>query len=180
MDWRTQAACLDAPDPDIFHPEPGQAAARREALTYCARCPVVAECKADGEGLPGVWGGVWTSPLNASFTVRLPTRDWQFELGERRAGQPYSVTVCNLDECLNLLPPSRPGRRPQRYCCTSHTALAKRQAVRPRDADGSPLQPSLAVLVRRTKLLNAERRRQRRMEAARSEDAHVVDASHPR
>jgi hypothetical protein len=46
-DWRARAACRGV-DPEIFFPvaETGPVLARQEAhaLSYCARCPVVAEC----------------------------------------------------------------------------------------------------------------------------------------
>ena len=60
-------ACRDVDDPNIFHPEAlgqGVAAATAEALTHCARCPVVAVCLdfADsiesGQTAHGIWGGL--------------------------------------------------------------------------------------------------------------------------
>lgn len=61
-------ACWDAPDPDVFFPDPNDEAGARKALAYCARCPVQAACLAGaverGEWY-GVWGGVRQGQLQA-------------------------------------------------------------------------------------------------------------------
>lgn len=54
-DWRTQAACRDLPT-RLFYPQRGRQADLAKGV--CERCPVAAQCKADGEREPyGVWGG---------------------------------------------------------------------------------------------------------------------------
>jgi hypothetical protein len=59
-EWKSRAACGDAPDPEIFFDPHGHIA---DALAYCNRCPVVAECveTARDEREHGIWGGLlWT------------------------------------------------------------------------------------------------------------------------
>lgn len=51
-DWHTIAACRGA-DTAIFF----DAQRVREALAYCATCPVSDACKRAGDGEAGVWGG---------------------------------------------------------------------------------------------------------------------------
>jgi hypothetical protein len=63
--WYERAECRGAPT-DVFFPvyenAPG---AFDEALSYCARCPVRAECLEAGQREPcGMWGG--TSPAERS------------------------------------------------------------------------------------------------------------------
>jgi len=56
LDWHDNAACVDA-DPELFYP--GPYVHPSEALTLCARCPVIDEClewALHYEG-HGVWGG---------------------------------------------------------------------------------------------------------------------------
>lgn len=56
--WRAKAACLEA-DPETFFPEKegrsGQVRdqMREEAKAYCARCPVVGDCRAYGDAVEG-------------------------------------------------------------------------------------------------------------------------------
>lgn len=59
--WRRHAVCAQPGiATSLFFPERGAVAALDRAVTVCARCPVRAECAAEGEavGAPGVWGGV--------------------------------------------------------------------------------------------------------------------------
>lgn len=44
--WRDRAGCADA-DPELFSPLPGDVATIQQALAFCGRCPVAAECGAD-------------------------------------------------------------------------------------------------------------------------------------
>jgi hypothetical protein len=66
--WEDRAACLDAPDPEVFFPvQLGGRPARgkphpmiRQALVYCDVCPVRRECLWEGISNMenwGVWGG---------------------------------------------------------------------------------------------------------------------------
>lgn len=59
-DWTRHAACREAPDPEIFFPAHGnirKAPSVRLAKSYCAVCPVTAECLDDAEP-EGIWGGL--------------------------------------------------------------------------------------------------------------------------
>jgi len=69
MNWKMEAACLDA-DPEMFFPEDGYSI--REARAICARCPVQEQCleyamKHSMEF--GVWGG-----LSVKERARLSSR----------------------------------------------------------------------------------------------------------
>jgi hypothetical protein len=44
--WRQQAKCRDA-DPDMFFPEPSDAATAVAAVAVCRSCPVTEQCLAD-------------------------------------------------------------------------------------------------------------------------------------
>ena len=57
-DWAEQALCAQS-DPEAWFPEAGEAANLAKAI--CARCPVLAPCRAYALGRPelrGVWGGL--------------------------------------------------------------------------------------------------------------------------
>lgn len=58
MTWTDRAACKGR-DTRIFFPVVGDSHNADEALTYCSRCPVTAECLADAleHRDSGVWGG---------------------------------------------------------------------------------------------------------------------------
>ena len=65
-DWSSLAACRDAGPMDFFvgDGEPSSPVPWRvyeAALTYCAGCPVLAECAAEAEKHKhiGLWAGVW-------------------------------------------------------------------------------------------------------------------------
>ncbi len=59
MTWHQDAACKTVPT-RIFYPEKGLTA--QHAKSVCERCPVQAECAAEGAHEPhGIWGG--KSPL---------------------------------------------------------------------------------------------------------------------
>lgn len=45
-DWRSYAACAAAPDPDVFFAPQNSGAYQLARETYCASCPVLAECLA--------------------------------------------------------------------------------------------------------------------------------------
>lgn len=42
--WGDEAACRNAPDPDIFYPLPRDPQSVKLARAYCRRCPVQTEC----------------------------------------------------------------------------------------------------------------------------------------
>lgn len=59
QEWREHAACRDA-DPETFFPDKGFDYDRQvaEALEFCRRCPVTAECLEAGRNEKvGIWGG---------------------------------------------------------------------------------------------------------------------------
>ena len=61
-EWREDAVCIAAPDPDLFFPAGPEdlAPARR----VCLSCPVAGECLAEALGraeIDGVWGGTTTA-----------------------------------------------------------------------------------------------------------------------
>jgi WhiB family redox-sensing transcriptional regulator len=60
-DWRSLAACRQA-DPELFFPDaPADSRQAAEALSFCAGCPVRAECLdfALRHGIAdGIWGGL--------------------------------------------------------------------------------------------------------------------------
>lgn len=76
--WQEQAACRGV-GPDAFFPERGQGVG--EALAYCDRCPVVAECRAYSESLEdqmwrfGVWGGRAATQRRTARTVEILTAE---------------------------------------------------------------------------------------------------------
>ncbi|MCI0386195.1 WhiB family transcriptional regulator [Streptomyces sp. CNQ085] len=65
-DWMDHAACRDV-DPELFFPDTGGPNKNTEiALSYCARCPVLADCRAYADHMEsqrgdryssGIWGG---------------------------------------------------------------------------------------------------------------------------
>jgi len=66
--WMIEAACRDA-DVNLFFPSPGNQS-NREAVAYCQRCPVKAECldyalQFPHRDLPGIWGGLNENQRNA-------------------------------------------------------------------------------------------------------------------
>lgn len=60
LTWMRWASCAET-DPDIFHPEDGNAAQAEQAKSVCRRCPVRDQCLAyalDNNEEHGVWGGL--------------------------------------------------------------------------------------------------------------------------
>lgn len=59
-DWMDEGLCSQA-DPDLFHPEDGNAAQAAKAKSVCRRCPVRDRCLAyavDNNEEHGIWGGL--------------------------------------------------------------------------------------------------------------------------
>lgn len=59
-DWRSSAACLNAPDVEVFH-RPRDGEAIREAKAICLPCPVRLDCLAfamRNDPLDSVFGGL--------------------------------------------------------------------------------------------------------------------------
>lgn len=63
-DWRAQAVCATADDPDLWHPDgaTGQWSVRAEdAKAICRQCPVMARCgqwALSHRVQHGIWGGL--------------------------------------------------------------------------------------------------------------------------
>jgi WhiB family redox-sensing transcriptional regulator len=64
-EWQEQGACQEADSRLFFHPEAERGPARRKrasaALAFCARCPVMRECREHGLKVRepyGIWGGL--------------------------------------------------------------------------------------------------------------------------
>jgi WhiB family transcriptional regulator, redox-sensing transcriptional regulator len=97
MDWRERAACADA-DPEVFFPvgeqgSPGYDAAVREAMRYCARCPVRRACLAyavDAEEVYGVFGG--TTPEERRVEMRASVHIAEGTVGSVRRTLPEGRT----------------------------------------------------------------------------------------
>ena len=71
--WMEKAACAGHPNPDAFFPTSlGRAAhvEAAEALSVCARCPVIAECGAYQRATGSI--GVWGSTLVGLKEARTP------------------------------------------------------------------------------------------------------------
>ena len=80
MSWHQNAACRTIPT-RVFYPEKGVNA--QPAKAVCARCPVRAQCEAEGAHEPhGVWGGA--SPAERGMSLH--------NRGE--AHRLYDVAVC--------------------------------------------------------------------------------------
>lgn len=72
-DWRDQAACLQAPDPEIFYSNYAEDIA--EARSFCNRCPVVAQCLNAANSFEsstafayGIWGA--RTPIRRKPSMR--------------------------------------------------------------------------------------------------------------
>lgn len=57
--WRVNALCADHENPDLWFPtfETSQEEIQ-EAKDLCHECPVREECRVQGKGQWGIWGGV--------------------------------------------------------------------------------------------------------------------------
>jgi WhiB family transcriptional regulator, redox-sensing transcriptional regulator len=82
--WRTTAACTGI-DPQVFLPEPGTSL--EEALRYCRRCPVRAECLQAafdlGPKAIGVWGSTSAQERRVARRHRLTATELLAELDRR-------------------------------------------------------------------------------------------------
>lgn len=76
MNWRSQAACLDA-DPELFAEQNSHSTAdwtqlQRTADTYCRFCPSLLECRAEGDANQerGIWGGRYRRERHGKVKMR--------------------------------------------------------------------------------------------------------------
>lgn len=70
-DWAERGTCHEAPDTNIFFPHYSDTT--EEAKSYCARCPVIKECREFALRYPmlkGIWGGL-------NERERKRRREWQ-------------------------------------------------------------------------------------------------------
>jgi len=73
MSWKLQAICRGM-DPDIFFPERGDPARLAVAKSYCAQCPVTAECIEEAmvtNERSGVRGGLSGAERRAMARAKL-------------------------------------------------------------------------------------------------------------
>lgn len=73
IDWKAKAACIAAPDPDVFYATDGSEL--EAARHYCSSCPVAHPCLSMALSVPasgdfGVWGGM-TKDERAILRERL-------------------------------------------------------------------------------------------------------------
>ena len=69
MTWEHQAACRNAPDPDIFF----NWHRIDEARHYCTHCPVLLACKEAGRtAYRGTWAGEWVQRTTTGPSPSAP------------------------------------------------------------------------------------------------------------
>ena len=93
-EWQWRAACREADPRLFFHPEGerGPARAKREAaaLAFCARCPVLQDCRQHGLMVReqfGVWGGLTEEDRAEIYR----SEDGGARVGTRRHSRPGTV-----------------------------------------------------------------------------------------
>lgn len=60
-EWRSEAACLGHPNPDLWFPGPGRHGDAAKAVAVCRGCPVIVQCRQWAQRhdpAHGIWGGV--------------------------------------------------------------------------------------------------------------------------
>ena len=122
--WRDLAECRGQ-DPNLFHPEPHDAAGRAAALEFCARCPVEGECRAEvlgrDENPVGIIGGL------SEKQRRVLRREVFWSL-------PAVCSGCGVGV------PRGPSGRPHRFCgpCeAADSALRRRRSREVRRLEGA-------------------------------------------
>ncbi len=75
-DWQLAGACRGTDTELFFHPygerEPSRSRRERAALAICARCPVIAQCRAysmSAHEVYGVWGGLTEAQRQAELSA---------------------------------------------------------------------------------------------------------------
>jgi WhiB family transcriptional regulator, redox-sensing transcriptional regulator len=126
-DWLNDAACKGM-DPAIFAPWPAsvsislQAPALADgAKRICARCPVTAECEADGKGDSfSVRGGKTPSERRKAGTFPCPTCGMSFSSAQARGSHEriHSVRPCGSDAAYQRH--LRKGEDPCPACRDAH------------------------------------------------------------
>jgi WhiB family transcriptional regulator, redox-sensing transcriptional regulator len=92
--WTNDAACVNEPDPDLFHPLPDQTEESRAAKAICARCPVSELCLDEALDLNdryGVRGG-----LTETERLALHRRAVVFRWEEDRVRQALNGRTVHL------------------------------------------------------------------------------------
>lgn len=124
--WRDLAECRGQ-DPNLFHPEKTDAAGRAAALEFCARCPVMEECRAEvlgrDENPVGIIGGL------SEKQRRVLRRELVWSL----------PAVCSGAGC-DAEVPRGPSGRPHRFCgpCeATHRAERQRRTREIRRLEGA-------------------------------------------
>lgn len=77
MNWRTNAACLDA-DPELFAEQNSHTVRDIQQLQetadlFCNACPVIAACRAEGNEHhhTGLWGGIYKHRKQSRIRTRV-------------------------------------------------------------------------------------------------------------
>lgn len=88
-EWRTQAACRNHPQPDIFFPDPGDHTTRKQAKAICNTCPVQQPCRQEAKRLQtqGIWGNK-THYGRGGHTPNTPCGTTNAARRHQRAGEP--------------------------------------------------------------------------------------------
>jgi len=78
-EWQLQGACRTVGSELFFHPEGERGPSRRSrelaAKNVCARCPVIAQCRAHALAVRepyGVWGGMSEDEREAMYALHKP------------------------------------------------------------------------------------------------------------
>lgn len=68
-DWHTRAACRGV-GPEVFFLQRGDSRGLALALSYCARCPVVDECRDFAASQPALLVGIWGGDAGRARRIR--------------------------------------------------------------------------------------------------------------
>lgn len=68
-DWHTRAACRGV-GPEVFFLQRGDSRGLALALSYCARCPVVDECRDFAASQPALLVGIWGGEAGRARRIR--------------------------------------------------------------------------------------------------------------
>lgn len=102
-DWRDQAACLRAPDPEIFYSNYAEDIAN--ARSFCKRCPVVTQClnaASDFESHTAFAYGIWgaRTPIERKPSMRRELKAYG------RPREPKMEGMLTLHDILHLVAPA--------------------------------------------------------------------------
>lgn len=113
-DWRDQAACLRAPDPEIFYSHYAEDIA--DARSFCTRCPVVTQCLNAASEFEnrttfayGIWGA--RTPIDRKPSMRRELKAYgrprEPKINAKLAApQETSEVMLTLHDILRLVAPA--------------------------------------------------------------------------